>query len=582
MLDRHLSVYARVVLFLALVCLALIGLDLKQSWTSHDNRLREARLETSNLARSLAQHAQDVFETTDSALKGLRDTVEADGLGPAAVGRLGQRMRSRVVNQRLFHRVFMLDEAGNVITTSATGSLSQELHNLNYAERDFFRYHRDHNEDVALIGPPIKGKFDGVWVVTLSRRINHPDGRFAAVVGASISIDLFQRFFETFEIGERGIMLLGSAQGTLMVRRPFNEKNIGISLGNSSFFPKLEDSLRSGSAEFTSVLERRPQIGSFHRVDGFALTTVVAFDKNEVLTTWRHEMKMHVWWLVGTMIFVALLGHRLTNQIRDRVAAEGIAQKLQLEADERRRTEEERKAYQRELEQQKRELERSNADLEQFAYAASHDLQSPLRAIAHLARWVEEDVGATASRETIDNLGLLSGRVVRLQMLISGLLAYARLGRGEMVAEDVDVAACVADIVSLLDPAPGFTVTCEGVMGIIRTFRTPFELVLKNLVSNALQHHDRDEGRVGVSMRLLDRIAEIRVSDDGPGIEERFHEAIFVIFKTLQPRDEFESAGIGLAMVKKQVTENGGRIWVESSRPARGSTFVFTWRLADE
>ncbi len=104
--------------------------------------------------------------------------------------------------------------------------------------------------------------------------------------------------------------------------------------------------------------------------------------------------------------------------------------------------------------------------------------------------------------------------------------------------------------------------------------------MLKNLISNALQHHDRAEGRVRVSLRQRDDMAEIRVSDDGPGIEARFHEEIFVIFRTLKSRDETELSGLGLSMVKKQVAENGGRIWVESAPPARGTTFAFTWKLA--
>jgi signal transduction histidine kinase/DNA-binding NarL/FixJ family response regulator len=240
----------------------------------------------------------------------------------------------------------------------------------------------------------------------------------------------------------------------------------------------------------------------------------------------------------------------------------------------------ERKSHQRELEQRTRELERSNAALQEFAYAASHDLQAPLRAIAHLAQWIDEDIGATANPETVSNLKLLNGRVARLQMLIRGLLAYARVGRTNAEAEDVDVAAAVQDVVNMLEPRPGFVVVCEGEMSTIRTPRAPFETVLKNLISNALQHHDRAEGRITVAMRLIDGMAEIRVGDDGAGIDKRFHAEIFVIFKTLESRDVAESGGIGLAMVKRQVTANGGQIWVESAPPARGTTFVFTWQLA--
>ena len=146
-------------------------------------------------------------------------------------------------------------------------------------------------------------------------------------------------------------------------------------------------------------------------------------------------------------------------------------------------------------------------------------------------------------------------------------------------AEDLDVAAVVRDVVNILEPRPNFVIACEGEMFAIRTYRAPFELVMKNLIGNALQHHDRAEGRVSVSMRLIGDMAEIRVSDDGPGIDEQFHEKIFVVFATINSRDDSESSGIGLAMVKKAVMNNGGRIWVESAPPVRGTTFVFTWKL---
>ncbi len=79
-------------------------------------------------------------------------------------------------------------------------------------------------------------------------------------------------------------------------------------------------------------------------------------------------------------------------------------------------------------------------------------------------------------------------------------------------------------------------------------------------------------------MRLVNEVPEIRVSDDGPGIPKQFHDRIFVIFQTLARRDDVESGGVGLAIVKKKVQANGGRIWVESAPPVRGATFVFTWK----
>jgi PAS domain S-box-containing protein len=237
-----------------------------------------------------------------------------------------------------------------------------------------------------------------------------------------------------------------------------------------------------------------------------------------------------------------------------------------------------RRRVEYEKEQQRLELERSNADLEEFAYVASHDLKAPLRAISHLVDWISEDVAVTASTETVDNLKLLRGRVVRLQTLLDGLLAYARIGKSRVSYEPVDIEEVVRDVVAVLSPPSSFVVECIQPMPMLRTHRTPILVVLQNLISNGLKHHDRTEGRITVEMKLENGVAEFRVTDDGPGIAPRFHERIFVIFQTLASRDDLDTSGIGLAIVKKRVEGHGGRIWVESAPPIRGTTIAFTWK----
>jgi light-regulated signal transduction histidine kinase (bacteriophytochrome) len=231
----------------------------------------------------------------------------------------------------------------------------------------------------------------------------------------------------------------------------------------------------------------------------------------------------------------------------------------------------------RRLTERTAELERSRKDLEQFAYVTAHDLKAPLGAIEHLAKWIAEDIAATASSETMTNLAFLRGRVARLQALLDGLLAYSRIGRDQWVSEVVYTGAMVQDIVATLKPPRGFVVACVGPMPVIRTHRVPLERVLRNLIGNGLKHHDRREGRIAVSARLDAGVAEFRVSDDGPGIQPQFHDRIFLMFQTLVTRDDLEATGIGLAIVKRHVESHGGQTHIESAPPARGATFAFTW-----
>jgi signal transduction histidine kinase len=230
-----------------------------------------------------------------------------------------------------------------------------------------------------------------------------------------------------------------------------------------------------------------------------------------------------------------------------------------------------------ERDQQARELSRLNSDLEQFAYVASHDLKAPLHAIGLLAAWIGADIQGIADPATLENLRLMQQRAARLEMLIASLLSYARVGHGRAVVEAVQVGELVLDIVGTISPPPGFTVRYQGTIPTVHAQRPPLEHVLRNLITNAIKHHDRAVGEVTVSAHMTDGKVEFRVEDDGPGIAPEFHGRIFTIFQTLRSRDEIETSGMGLSIVHKIVERAGGRVWVESAPPTRGSVFRFTW-----
>ncbi|MEZ4682693.1 MAG: PAS domain S-box protein [Caldilineaceae bacterium] len=222
------------------------------------------------------------------------------------------------------------------------------------------------------------------------------------------------------------------------------------------------------------------------------------------------------------------------------------------------------------------ELERSNRELDQFAYVASHDLRAPLRAIDHLSNWIVEDAGATLPPSSQQHLDTLRGRVHRMEQLLEDLLLYSRVGRQPTRVELVNSSKLIAELIDLLNVPAAFTINVDTAMPTFETYRVPLELVLRNLISNAIKHHDREDGHVYVSAQTKGNWVEFTVEDDGPGIDSAFHERIFQIFQTLQPRDEVEGSGMGLAVVKKAVESMGGIIRVESTEGA-GATFRFTW-----
>ncbi|WP_161888808.1 sensor histidine kinase [Pontibacter russatus] len=222
------------------------------------------------------------------------------------------------------------------------------------------------------------------------------------------------------------------------------------------------------------------------------------------------------------------------------------------------------------------ELDRKNVELDQFAYVVSHDLKAPLRGIEVASRWVEEDMGTQLPPKVQEYLMMMRIRVHRMENLINGILALARIGRTSQIAEDVDVNVLLSEVADMLTPPDGFMIEVQENLPVLHTFRIQLQQVFSNLISNAIKYHDKREGLVRVRYHETDRFHVFSVSDDGPGIDPAYHDRIFVIFQTLQERDAVESTGVGLTIVKKIVEWQGGTIGV-TSQPGQGATFTFTW-----
>jgi len=238
-----------------------------------------------------------------------------------------------------------------------------------------------------------------------------------------------------------------------------------------------------------------------------------------------------------------------------------------------------RKDIDQKLRRQAHDLQRSNEELEQFAYVASHDLKAPLRGIENLASWIEEDLADTLTGETRTNMDLLRSRVKRLESLLDDLLAYSRAGRADTVIRDVDTRALVGELATLISPPDGFVIEGAASLPSLTTPQAALSQVLQNLMGNAIKHHpDPARGRIWIDAERRGHQYEFRVSDNGPGIPEKYRERVFGMFQTLKPRDEVEGSGMGLAIVKKLVERQAGRVWLTDS-PGGGLQVHFTWPI---
>ena len=222
-------------------------------------------------------------------------------------------------------------------------------------------------------------------------------------------------------------------------------------------------------------------------------------------------------------------------------------------------------------------IAKTNEELKDFAYIISHDLKAPLRGITTLTEWIVNDYADKFDDEGKEQMKLLSARVCRMHNLIEGVLQYSRVGRVNEEQVQINLNEIVPEVIDMVSPPENIAVTIESELPVIVGEQTRIMQVFQNLISNAIKYMDKPNGQVKIGCVEEEKSWVFSVSDNGPGIEEKYFEKIFQIFQTLSSRDEFESTGVGLTVTKKIVELYGGKIWVES-KLGQGSTFFFSFR----
>ena len=229
----------------------------------------------------------------------------------------------------------------------------------------------------------------------------------------------------------------------------------------------------------------------------------------------------------------------------------------------------------KELEAAVQELSRSNKQFQDFVHISAHDLKTPVRGIGTLADWIISDYGDWFDEQGREQVRLLKARVIRIDKLIDGMLQYSKLVRTKQKERQVDLNAMLSDVISEITPPGNIEIAMDSLPGIACEYEH-LELVFRNLLTNAVTFMDKPKGLIKVGCVEQGDFWKFYVCDNGPGIDQKYFDKIFKIFQTLPKKDEPETTGIGLAVVRKIVELYGGKIWVES-QPGSGSTFFFTF-----
>jgi signal transduction histidine kinase len=271
----------------------------------------------------------------------------------------------------------------------------------------------------------------------------------------------------------------------------------------------------------------------------------------------------------GFIVLVARTGSRsdleieLVAQMRARLMAES-----------------ELAAKTRELQRVNGELSQANADLEAYASIISHDLQSPMRMLRYMVDDLETALDKDARGDAIRLMDSLRAQSRRMTGMLAALLEYSAVTRKADAVEPVDTAALVRAIVASVDMPPGFDVVIAGDWPRVATLPALLDLVLRNLIDNAVKHHDRGAGTIELTAFNTGSVLVMTIADDGPGIPPGEQQVIFLPFRKLTASEAAPGQGMGLALVRRAVEGMGGQISVGSATSnGRGTVFTVHWPL---
>ncbi|MBI2240516.1 MAG: hypothetical protein HYU59_06885 [Magnetospirillum gryphiswaldense] len=547
--KKSIRIRARGPLLFAPLLLILVLLGL-QNWSAYDAAQREARITVANLADVLTLTIDSTLVRIYADLgtfAHILNVASPDSRLDLVRASMDQSLSGfdAVLNYRAF------DAKGDSVLGIGRASADMPL---NVADRQWFQTLLENPQHDFVLSEVLISRASGKPGIVLARPLRDQNQRFIGAVIGYIDLQWLQRQVDKLNIGDDGLVTLRLREkAQLLLRRPqiiteLNESNTGL------YALHLSSATRS-DGEFVSAIDHLNRLYAFRSLPHFPLAVVVALTDRHYLESWsRQALFTGILALVLTLIQISVY-RRLHRAYADTVAMAN------------------------ELQHSNLNLERSNAELEEFAYIASHDLQTPLRNIASFSQLLARRYQSQLDREGREFIDFIVTNATRMSGLIQDLLAYARVSRAEGETPPMESAQVLQQV--LADLAPQITALDArvevGPLPWIATSPHQLSSLFSNLVENALKyrHPDRPPLIRVTAEPAPDGFWHFTVADNGIGIAAEHWEQIFAIFQRLHTVDAYPGNGVGLALCRRIVHRWGGNIWVES-RLGEGSSFHFT------
>lgn len=306
------------VIFMLVVILAFLSVEGWRTWRDYRSAFSSAQDSVTNLARATAQHAEDAIRQVDVLTAALSERVEGDGLEHLDVPRIHKLLvqQSRIMPQ--LHGLFIYGPDGQWVVTDK--EVTPET--ANNADRDYFQYHRTHNDRSVRISAVVRSKSTNDLIIPISRRLNNSDGSFAGVLLGTIKVSYFVDYYGDFKIDDKGALVLAMRNGTILVRRPFVASVVGQSLANSEIFKSYLPNSNEGIAAVKAVVDDTERLYGYRALSTYPLVVEAGLSRESIVAPWRIDLLKSGLILLSLIIVLSIFALIVLIQLRQRMAME--------------------------------------------------------------------------------------------------------------------------------------------------------------------------------------------------------------------------------------------------------------------